>query len=134
MNNTEIVKQAYEHFGSGDIEALLGLYSDDVSWTIPTIENVPFSGSRNGKPAVAEFFSQLVDAEEFSYFAPSEFIAEGDRVVVLGSSKATVKSTGKKFETDWVHVCSVKDGKITSFLEFFDNAGATRAYQKSATA
>ncbi len=134
MNNTEIVKKAYEHFGSGDIEGLLSLYSDDVSWTIPTIENAPFSGSRTGKPAVAEFFTQLADAEEFSHFAPTEFIAEGDRVVVLGSSKGTVKSTGNNFATDWVHICTVKDGKITSFLEFFDSAAVSRAYQKTAAA
>ena len=134
MNNIETVKKAYELFGAGDIDGLLSLNSDDISWTIPTIENVPFSGSRTGKPAVAEFFTQLADAEEFTHFAPTEFIADGDRVVALGSSKGRVKSTGNQFATDWVHVFTVKDGKITSFLEFFDSAAMTRAYQKTAAA
>ena len=134
MNNTEIVQKAYECFGNGDIAGLLELYTDDVTWTIPVVENAVFSGSRTGKAAVAEFFRQLGESEDFSHFAPTEFIAQGDRVVVLGASTATVKATGKTFSTDWVHICSVSDGKITSFLEFFDNAAATRAYQKTAAA
>ena len=134
MNNTETVKKAYELFGAGDIDGLLSLNSDDISWTIPTIENVPFTGSRTGKPAVAEFFKLLADAEEFTHFAPTEFIADGDRVVALGSAKGRVKSTGNQFATDWVHIFTVKDGKITNFLEFFDSAAMTRAYQKTAAA
>jgi uncharacterized protein len=134
MTNTEIVKKAYECFGTGDIAGLLDLNADDIKWTIPTVEHAEFSGSRTGKKAVGEFFQQLAEAEDFSHFAPNEFIAEGDRVVVLGSSTATVKTTGRTFSTDWVHIFTVKNGKITTFLEFFDNAAANRAYQKTLAA
>ena len=134
MNNTEIVQKAYECFGNGDLPGLLELYTDDVVWTIPEVENVEYSGTRTGKPAVAEFFRLLAESEDFSHFAPTEFITQGDRVVVLGESTATIKATGKTFSTDWVHICTVKDGKITNFLEFFDNAAATRAFQKTLAA
>jgi ketosteroid isomerase-like protein len=53
---------------------------------------------------------------------------------VLGESAATVKSTGKSYETEWVHVFHLHDGKVTEFKEFFDNAAATRAFQKSTAA
>ena len=46
MNNTEIVKNAYECFGSGNIQGLLELYSDDVSWITPKIDNAVYSGAR----------------------------------------------------------------------------------------
>jgi uncharacterized protein len=134
MNNKEIVQKAYECFGTGDIPGLLELYSDDITWTIPQVENAPISGTRTGKAAVAEFFEHLAGLEEFSHFAPTEFIAEGDRVVVLGSSVGKVLATGNSFSTDWVHICTVRDGKITSFLEFTDTAAVTRAYQKTAVA
>jgi ketosteroid isomerase-like protein len=134
MTNTEIVKKAYDCFGKGDIAGLLDLNADDIKWTIPVVEGAEFSGSRTGKPAVAEFFKQLAEAEDFSHFAPNEFIAEGDRVIALGSSTATIKETGKTFKTDWVHVFTVKNGKITNFTEFFDNAAANRAYQKTLAA
>ena len=134
MNNTEIVQKAYECFGTGDIPGLLELYSDDISWTTPTIDNAVHAGSRKGKEALAEFFELMDASEEFSEFAPAEFIAQGDRVVVLGSLTATVKATGKTYSTDWVHICTVKDGKITTFLEFFDTALANQAHQLHAAA
>ena len=69
-----------------------------------------------------------------THFEPREFIAQGDKVVVLGRSSATVRATGKSYSTDWVHLFTVADGKITDFHEFFDNAAATRAFQMSAAA
>lgn len=133
-NNTQIVQEAYSKFGSGDIEGLLNLMSDDIEWTTPTVEGAPLTGKRNGRDSVAEFFGMLDESEEFSSFEPREFIAQGDRVVVLGNSAGTVKPTGRNFETDWVHIFTVKDGKVTSFKEFFDSAAMERAYQKATNA
>jgi ketosteroid isomerase-like protein len=132
--NTQIVQSGYEKFGSGDIEGLLGLFSDDIEWTIPDIENAPFAGTRSGKKAVGEFFSQLNEAEEITRFEPLEFIAERDKVVVLGYSASTVRATGRSYETDWVHVFHLRDGKVVEFQEFFDNAAATKAFQLAAGA
>lgn len=133
-SNTQIVQQGYEKFGSGDIEGLLGLFADNIRWTVPEIENAPFSGSREGRAKVGEFFSELTAAEDITRFEPLEFIAQNDKVVVLGESAATVKSTGRSYETDWVHVFTLHDGKVIEFTEFFDNAAATRAFAKAATA
>ena len=134
MNNTEIVQKGYQCFGTGDIEGLLSLFTEDIAWTVPEIENAPFAGKRTGTASVGEFFTQLAEAEDITRFEPLEFIAEGDKVVVLGESEATVRSTGKSYETDWVHVFHLHDGKVTEFTEFFDSAAATRAFQKSAAA
>ena len=134
MNNTEIVQRGYECFGTGDIEGLLSLFSEEIAWSVPEIENAPFAGARNGTTEVGKFFTQLSEAEDITRFEPLEFIAEGDKVVVLGESAATVRSTGKSYETEWVHVFHLHDGKVTEFKEFFDNAAATRAFQKSAAA
>ena len=134
MNNTEIVQKGYECFGKGDVPGLLELFAEDIQWTVPEIENAPFAGSRTGTTAVAEFFTQLVEAEDITRFEPLEFVAEGDKVVVLGESEATVRSTGKTYQTEWVHVFHVHDGKVKEFQEFFDNAAATRAFQKTAAA
>ena len=133
-NNTQIVKQGYEKFGSGDIEGLLNLFSDDISWKTPTVEGAEMTGQRNGREDVGKFFAELNESEEFSNFEPTEFIAQGDKVVVLGKSAGTVKATGRNFETDWVHIFTVKDGKVTGFLEFFDTAAMGRAYQKATSA
>lgn len=134
MTNTEIVQGAYECFGKGDIPGILSICADDIEWTVPEIENAAFAGNRSGTDAVAKFFAELTEAEDITRFEPLEFIAEGDKVVVLGESEATVRSTGKTYQTDWVHVFHVHDGKVKEFQELFDNAAATRAFQKTAAA
>ena len=133
-NNLEIVQSGYEKFGSGDVEGLLKLFADDIKWTVPEIENAPFAGSRQGVDNVGQFFQQLSAAEDITNFEPAEFIASDDRVVVLGKSTATVRETGRTYSTDWVHVFRLENGKVTEFAEFFDNAAATKAFQKSAAA
>lgn len=132
--NVQIIQQAYEKFGAGDVPGILELLAADIKWTVPQIENAPFGGSREGVERVAEFFKELSESENITRFEPLEFIAQNNRVVVLGESAATVLDTGRSYETDWVHVFSVRDGKVTEFTEFFDNAAATRAFQKTAVA
>jgi uncharacterized protein len=132
--NTTIIEDAYAKFGKGDIPGLLTMLTDDVQWTVPEIENAPFSGSREGVPNVERFFKELVTAEDITRFEPLEFIAQNDKVVVLGESAATVRETGRSYETDWVHIFTLREGKVSEFTEFFDNAAATRAFQKTASA
>jgi ketosteroid isomerase-like protein len=74
--NLEIVRSGYEKFGSGDIPGLLKLFSNDIKWTVPEIENAPFAGSRSGTEGVGEFFKQLSSAEDITSFEPTEFIAQ----------------------------------------------------------
>jgi len=134
MSNLQIVQDAYAKFGSGDIGGLIGLCSEDIHWQVPEIENSTFGGEWQGHEGVGNFFGALVADEEITLFEPREFISEGNKVVVLGRSASNVKSTGRSYETDWVHIFTVNDGKITVFHEFFDNAAATRAFQKSTNA
>jgi uncharacterized protein len=133
-DNVKIVQDAYGKFATGDIAGLLGNCAEDVDWQTPEVENATFGGKCRGHAQVGEFFAGMDAAQEISKFEPTEFIAQGDRVVVLGKFAANVRETGKSYESDWVHVFTVKDGKITNFDEFFDNAAATRAFQKATTA
>ena len=116
--NTQLVQQAYQHFKNGDIQSVLGLLSEDVEWTLFEIEGVPFSGTRRGPERVGEFFSEAFDTEEVLHFEPRELVAQGDKVVALGNYAWRVKSTGLEYETDFVHVFTVRDGKVARYQEF----------------
>lgn len=129
--NTELVQQAYQHFKNGDIQSVLGLLSEDVEWTLFEIEGVPFSGTRRGPERVGEFFSEVFDTEEVLHFEPRELVAQGDKVVALGNYAWRVKSTGLEYETDFVHVFTVRDGKVTRYQEFMDTAVVGGAYRGS---
>ncbi len=134
QENVKIAKQAYEFFKGGDIESLLGLYAEDVQWQTPDTENVPHSGKRAGLASVREFISLVNENSEAIEFEPQEFIAQNDKVVVLGHFRWRVKRTGKEYESDWAHVVTIRDGKIKSFQEYLDTAAASRAYTAVQTA
>jgi hypothetical protein len=55
--NRQLVEQAYATFKTGDIPTLLQSMSEDITWQLPEVENVPFAGKRQGRGAVGEFFS-----------------------------------------------------------------------------
>lgn len=129
--NKKVVRQAYSNFQSGDIESLLGQLSDNVQWQLADIENVPFAGTRQGREQVAQFFSTLAEDQDVLQFEPKELIAEGEKVVSLGQYSWRVKSTGREYGGDWVHVFTIRDGKIAAFQEYMDTAAAASAHQKA---
>ena len=128
QENTKLAARMYETFMAGDVEGFLNLFSDDAAWHAPEIENVPLNGKFSGRENLAAFIAGIDNYEEFLKFDPTEFIAQGDRVVVLGKFLARSKTTAKQYASDFAHIVTVKDGKITSFYEFFDNAAAGRAH------
>ena len=132
--NKSVVNQAYSNFKSGNINALLDLMADDVSWTLPVMGGVPFAGTRSGRASVGEFFATVDSTQESLTFDPRELIAEGDKVVALGSYQWRVKSNSREFGGDFAHVFTIRDGKIVAFNEYMDTAACTTAHQKAISA
>ena len=128
--NTKVVQDAYAAFGRADITTLLGYMTDDIQWqpVIGVAKHVPFSGARTGKAAVAEFFKQVSEAEDFEQFEPREFVAQGDRVVAIGHYRAKAKATGKVFDSPFAMVFTFRGGKIAAFREFTDSAAINAAF------
>lgn len=52
--NARLLRNAYEAFGSGDLEPLLGALTDDISWHDSTLG--PLAGSYTGKDQVLGLF------------------------------------------------------------------------------
>ncbi len=134
QENIQVVQQAYQNFKTGNIGALLNSLTDDVTWQLPEIEGADFSGRRQGREKVGEFFSSLARQQDTLQFEPREFVAQNDKVVALGQYTWRVKDTGREYGGDWAHVFTVRDGKIAGFHEYMDSAAATKAYQKASAA
>ena len=132
--NTETLRVCYAKFIEGDIAGLIEHFSDDIEINIPEIENAPFGGIWHGKSEAVKYLDLMAETEEITDYEPREFIAQGDRVVVLGRSTATVRATGRHYSTEWVHVLTIRNKKIANFVEYFDTAAALRAFQKVTTA
>jgi uncharacterized protein len=134
QENVKIVQQAYERYKTGNIPSVLELMSDRVEWVLPELAGVPVAGTRHGRDGVADFFSKLSETQQVISFEPLEFIAQGDKVVVLGRYSYRVTSTRQQFDSDWAHVFTIQNGKIVRFQEFTDTAAVAVAYRKAAAA
>ncbi|MGZ8295169.1 MAG: nuclear transport factor 2 family protein [Telluria sp.] len=130
--NIELVKQCYEAYTTGDGPRLLGLMQPDIEWDIPEVPDIGHSGKRHGIAEVAEFFRLVSEGQELRNFQPQEFFAHGDRVVVLGHHDWTVRANHCDFGSDWVHIFTVKDGKVASFREVMDTQAIVAAYHGEA--
>ena len=128
--NIQVVKDAYAAFGRGDVNGILALLDDSVEWEgVKGTEGVaPHAGIRRGKLAVAEFFRTLATTLDFQLFEPREFVAQGNTVVAVGHYRATTKTTGKAFDSDFVMVFTLRDGRVATFREFTDSAAVNAAF------
>ena len=64
---------------------------------------------------------------------PREFVAQGDRVLVVGFARGMVKATNKPFEDDWIFAITVQDGRLTRIQEYIDTQALARAAQMDAS-
>jgi ketosteroid isomerase-like protein len=129
QENKRLIMEGYQMFQRGDIRNLLERYHDDAEWIEPEGEYVPFAGSHHGKAGIARFFEMLNEATQPLRFEPKEFIAEGDKVVVSGESTWLAKQTGRTYDSPWVHVFTVRDGKVARFVNYHDTAAGERAFR-----
>lgn len=129
QENTKIVRDAYAAFGRRDVPAMLASMSDDVDWegVVGAGPNVPTRGVRKGHQQVAKFFEQMAATADFKRFEPRDFLADGDKVVVLGFYESVIKATGRPFASEWVMVFTLRDGKVVRFREFTDTVALSAA-------
>ena len=113
QENLQIVQAFYLAFGQGDLAAALNTLADNIRWFIPGPKDaIIFVGRRQGREQVAKLFEKFAEMQEPEEFDPREFIAQGDKVVAMGHYRYRIKATGSSYESDWVHVFAISDGKV----------------------
>ena len=114
----------------GDVDGVIELLSDEITWTIPGPPVIPYAGTFHGKAGVAEFFRILLAHEDLESFVPNIFVVDASLgiVCVLGSETAVAIKTGNRFSTKWAEVFRVRDGLITEFEEHIDTFTLAEAY------
>lgn len=128
MMNVQIVQQIYAAFGKRDMQALLTLLSNEIDWQLLGPPKIAHAGPHHGRDQVRRFFATVAETLDIQQFAPREFIAQGDKVVALGYYAGRVKVTGREYASEWVHVFTLRDGKVIKFREYTDTANLVAAY------
>ncbi len=128
--NVQIVKNFLAAIGSRNKQGLLALSAEEIEWIIPG-EGWPLAGTHRGHAGLENLLQKANDAVETSYPKPSEFIAQGDRVLVVGFATGRIKATNRKFEDHWVFDITVRNGKLTNVREYVDTQALARASETS---
>jgi ketosteroid isomerase-like protein len=118
----EIVKEMYKAFGQADIPAITARVADEVDWEFIGPPALAYAGRRRNRQEVAAFFAAIPQADQIHMFEPREFIDGGEHVTVLGWEQSTARETGKEFSSEWVHVFTVKNERVTRWRGFFNTA------------
>jgi uncharacterized protein len=129
--NVRTVKDFFAAIGRGDREGLLALVAEDIEWIIPG-EDWPLAGTHRGHAGLEDLLQTASKSIETST-EPREFVAQGDRVLVVGFAKGKIKATNKTFEDDWIFAITVRDGRLTSIREYIDTQALARAAHMDAS-
>ena len=133
MENRDILKSFYACISGGDAAGLEKLVDENFELIVPNAGGV-LSGRYIGK---ARFMADIigtvfgcVNPEDIVFCKNVEIMcAEGDKVVAIAQNDGIALS-GKNYNQVYAHIATVRDGKITKLIEFFDTNLANRALWK----
>jgi ketosteroid isomerase-like protein len=125
QENVQIVKDTFAAIGRGDLQGVQALTAKDIEWVIPG--EWPLAGTHRGHAGLADFFQKASGLVETSISEPLEFIAQADRVLVVGVSTGKIKATNKTFEDRFVFAITVRHGKVTNIREYIDTLALAQA-------
>ncbi len=132
MDNRRVVEAIYKGFETGDMDTILASMSDDIVWLHPgKADEIPFAGRFEGKKGVQRFFNTAFSTIDVLEQKVHSFEASGDKVIVLGFEHMRVKATGKEYQSNWIHMYTVKAGQAVMFEEFIDTAALVDAFSSN---
>jgi ketosteroid isomerase-like protein len=129
QDNLKTIHKVYEAFGRGDVEGVISMLADDVTWTTPGPPDViPYAGEKKGHDEVRGYFEAFGAATETTAFEPQKFFAEDNMVVVLGHYTFNVVKTGRVVDNDFVHAFGLAGGRVSTFEGYEDSAAVVAAF------
>ena len=128
-----IVTSFYSCLSVGDAVGLEKLVDENFELIVPNAGGV-LSGRYIGKARfMADIFGTVfgcVNPEDIVFCKNVEIMcAEGDKVVAIAQNDG-IASSGKNYNQVYAHIATVRDGKITKLIEFFDTNLANQALWK----
>ena len=130
QENVQVVKDFFAAMGRGGKQGLLALSAEDIEWIVPG-EDWPLAGTHRGHAGLENLLQKANETVETSYPEPPEFIAQEDRVLVVGVATGKIKVTNRAFKDDWVFAITVRKGKVTKIREYIDTQALARASDDS---
>jgi ketosteroid isomerase-like protein len=120
------LKDFFAALGGRDRQALLALVAEDIEWIIPG-EGWPLAGTHRGHAGLTDLLRTASAEMETSVMEFQDYVAQGDRVLVVGFASGSIRRTGKTWKDDWVFAITVRNRKVTKIREYIDTQALARA-------
>jgi len=124
QENVAVVRNYFDAWNSGDMEAVRELYDPDA--IMRAAPDWPEPGPFVGRDAVMQQLSEArgaFDSDHLEFL--SDLVAVGDRVIVRVAWHGTGR--GPQSDMEWTTVCTLRDGLITGLEYVWDHAEALKA-------
>lgn len=127
----QIAQSFLEAAGTGDMDTLSGLMTDDFVWHNEGDKRVPWIGPWEGKEAVLnEFFPAFGAGLEVKSWTTDYSFSKEDQAVFIGTMDAEATNTGESTgPMSWAVRVQVVDGKVKSWNWFENSFAVSRAFQ-----
>jgi ketosteroid isomerase-like protein len=130
--NVTTLKDAYRRWHEtrgGSVDQWMTICAENIKFAslaqgAPKVEYLTAYNSRN---EMRKYFEGLLRDWEMIEYRADHFIAQGDRVVMVGHCSWRAKATGKVVSTPKCDVWRFEGGKAVEFYEFFDTAQVVSA-------
>ena len=122
MRGVDVVKGLYDAYAKRDIAGALDHCSDNVVFRWIAEPEAPYIGTGSGKQ---EFLARLVALDnnfEYRSFTPVEIIDGGDKIAAQVEIHLTRKTTGQQLVMRTADFWTIRDGKVTEMVEYYDTA------------
>jgi uncharacterized protein len=130
--NVQVVKDFLTAIGSGDQQSVLALVAEDIEWIVPG-QDWALAGTHRAHAGVERVLQKASQELEMTYPEPPEFVAQGDRVFVIGVATGKIKATNKPFKDEWIFDITIRDGKLARLQEYIDTQALARASELDTT-
>ena len=125
--NVEVLKDAYQRWADtkgGSVDHWMDLVSEDVRFgsIARGAPEMQFATTYDNRTALRGYFEGLLSDWEMLHYTVDEFVADGDAVVMRGSTAWRNKKTGQVAETPKVDFWRFRDDKVVEFYEYYDTA------------
>jgi SAM-dependent methyltransferase len=127
QENTDVVRQAWDHWIRGDLPALFAGYDSEVVWDTSHFRDWPES-AYHGVEGVQRFLTEWLDVWDQYEIDVEQIVAAPDgRVVSLITQRGVGRDSGLPMQLEMAQVTTVRDGKVTRIDNYDDRGEALEA-------
>lgn len=103
--------------------------TDDIIWQVQGAAEVPTVGIRHGKAEVRKWLALFPANFKPLTFEIERYFDQDDECVVTGQLKYQNVNTKKEFASEFAGICTVRDGKISSYKFIEDSYALWQSFQ-----